>query len=74
VASGNQQTLKTKKLTNNCKRKRRHRASKASAIPNAMFKEILSPIALRKPKMYRFDRQLLINEFSFSGPCMTKAT
>jgi hypothetical protein len=47
---------KCKKANRGLTVKESERAAKASAIPNAMFKEIRSPIALRKPKVpYRFD-------------------
>ncbi|MFT7308414.1 MAG: hypothetical protein ACI964_000995 [Spirosomataceae bacterium] len=75
--SGKQQTLKNVKANQRLTVKESEATEQKRTLnsPNVMFEEIPSPIVYENPKVpYRdFDRQLLlINEFSFSGPCMTK--
>jgi hypothetical protein len=75
--SGKQQTLKNVKANQRLTVKESEATEQKRTLnsSNVMFEEIPSPIVYENPKVpYRdFDRQLLlINEFSFSGPCMTK--
>jgi hypothetical protein len=75
--SGKQQTLKNVKANQRLTVKESEATEQKRTLnsPNVMFEKIPSPIVYENPKVpYRdFDRQLLlINEFSFSGPCMTK--
>lgn len=75
--SGKQQTLKNVKANQRLIVKEIEATGqrRRNATEETIFKEIPSPILYENPKVpYRdFDRQLLlINEFSFSGPCMTK--
>ncbi len=75
--NGKQQTIKNTKANQRLTVKESEATDQkqTSNAPNPIFKEIQSPIVYENPKvLYRdFDRQLLlINEFSFAGPCLTK--